>query len=44
MLEAIVAYAVMAAPYVLIAVGILGVWLAIARITVKTCVPVARGG
>ena len=44
MLETIVAYAVMISPYALIAVGVLGVLVLVARIITKTCAPVARGG
>jgi hypothetical protein len=43
MLETIVAYAMMAMPYLLIGVGVLGVFLLLARLTVKFAAPAARG-
>jgi len=43
MLETIIAYAVTATPYVLIVVGVLGLFLLLARVTVKFAAPAARG-
>ena len=43
MLETIVAYAVAASPYILIGVGVLGLFLLLARVTVKFAAPAARG-
>lgn len=42
MLESIVYYATLATPYLLVAVGILGVFLMIARITAKVVAPAVR--
>ena len=43
MLESIVAFAVAAAPYVLIVVGVIGLFLLLARMTVRFAAPAARG-
>lgn len=43
MLETIVAMATVAAPYVLIAVGALGLFLLLARATTKFVAPAIRG-
>ena len=42
MLEMIVAYATIAAPYVLVAIGILICFLGLARLTAKAVIPMAR--
>jgi hypothetical protein len=43
MLETIMYYVMAATPYVLIALGIFGIFLLLARVTVKFTAPAARG-
>jgi hypothetical protein len=44
MLETLVSFAVMIAPYVLIAAGALGIFLLVARMTAKFVAPAVKAG